>query len=248
MRHLLLAAPLLALATACSEPCTAPALTVSWAFTRADGASGLGCADAGVESVDLWIDGVQVGSRIACAQGSATFTGLAAGDHVYTARGNRADGTARYQTWGGVALAACGETRALVQPGAGTLRVDYATSTDLCYALDDASQTTGYVWFQLLDRSTGAVAWSVNGAQTPTALPCRTGADGWFDLEVPWGLYRLRWIQVVINPASSVPTPIYQYCPALAPPPVPTIDVDVVQAGRTTLAAPMTPPSAACIP
>lgn len=248
MRHLLLATPLLALAAACSEPCTAPMLTTSWTFTLADGTSGAGCLAAGVETVDLWIDGVKVGDGMACAQGAASFPRLAAGSHDYTMRGNGADGAARYQTWGQLSLGACGETRATIQPGAGTLRVAYATNTGVCYALDDPSQTEGHVWFQLLDRTTGLTTWSVNAGQAATSLPCATGADGWFDLPVPWGLYRLRWIQVVTGAGTAAPTPIYQYCPPLSPPPDPTIDVDVLTAGRTTLPVPMLPPSSACVP
>ena len=245
--HLLLAAPLLALASACTEPCTAPSLTVSWRFTQADGTTELRCPAAGVDTVDLWLDGAQVGAGIACAQGSATFSGVAAGDHTFTMRGNDATGTARYQTWGSAAVAGCGETRLTVLPGAGTLRILYPTSTGACASEADPS-TNGYVWFQLLDRTTGLSVSVVNATHTPTQLPCQTGDQGWFELPVPWGLYRVRWIQVVTQPLGATPTPIFQYCPDLAPPPDPTIDVDVVTTGRTSLTLPMAPPAAPCLP
>jgi hypothetical protein len=247
MRPLVLAAPLLALATACAEPCTAPVLTVSWRFTLPDGTGDARCPAAGVDTVDLWLDGAPLAAGMACDQGTASFTGVAAGAHAFTMRGNGADGAVRSQTWGDLAVAACGETRATMSPGAGTLRVAYPTSTGLC-ASAAAPATNGYVWYQLLDRTTGLTASAVNAATSPTQLPCALGDQAWFELPVAWGLYRLRWIQVVTSPLATNPTPIFQYCPALAPPPVPTIDVDVVASGRTTLTVPLAPPTGPCLP
>jgi hypothetical protein len=245
MRHHLLAVPLLALAAACAEPCTAPVLTVSWRFTLPDDTSDVRCAEAGVSTVDLWLDGVKVAAGTPCTQGAASFTGVAAGTHAYTIRGNGADGSVRYQTWGSLAADGCGETRVTLTPGAGTLRVAYPTSTGLCASEADPA-TNGYVWFQLLDRTTGLTASTLNASTGQ--LPCALGADAWFEVPVPWGLYRLRWIQVVTYPLSSDPTPIFQYCPALTPPPVPTIDVDVLSTGRTTLTVPLAPAAGACVP
>jgi len=245
MRHLLLAVPTLALAAACAEPCTAPTLTVAWRFTLPGGAHDVRCPEAGVSTVDLWLDGALVGDGMACDQGAATFTGVAAGTHAYTMRGYGADGSVRYQTWGELAADSCGETRVTVTPGAGTLRVAYPTSTGRC-STDAAPTDYGYVWYQLLDRTTGQVVSTVNGAVTPALLQCALGDDAWFELPVAWGLYRLRWIQVVTFPLSSNPTPIFQYCPPLAPPPDPTIDVDVLSTGRTTLTVPLAPPAGPC--
>lgn len=247
MRHLLLAASLVALATACAEPCTAPVLTVSWRFTLPDGTSDARCPAAGVDTVDLWLDGAPRAAGMACDQGTASFTGLAAGTHTFAMRGNGAEGEARSQTWGELSVDACGETRVTLRPGAGTLRVAYPTSTGGCASAADPA-TNGYVWYQLLDRTTGATASAVNAATTPTALPCAPGDQAWFELPVAWGLYRLRWIQVVTSPLATNPTPIFQYCPALAPPPDPTIDVDVLSTGRTTLTVPLAPPAAPCLP
>lgn len=246
MRHLLLVAPLLALASACTEPCAAPTLTVSWRFTLADGSTFVRCFDAGVDTVDLWLDGVKVGEGMACEQGSATFA-LAAGAHAYTIRGLAADGSIRYQTWGEATQGSCGETRVTLTPGAGRLRVEYPTSTGSCASASDPA-TNGYVWYDLLDRTTGLSASSVNGAKTPTALPCNTGDQGWFEIPLAWGLYRLRWIQVVTSPLAASPTPIFQYCPPLSPTPDPPIDVDVITTGLTTMVVPVAPPTEVCIP
>lgn len=247
MRHHLLAVPLLALAAACAEPCTAPVLTASWRFTLPDGRTDVRCPAAGVETVDLWIDGAQVAAGMACDQGSASFTGLSAGAHAFTMRGSGADGSVRYQTWGDLAVEACGETRVTLRPGAGTLRIAYPTSTGRCASEADPA-TDGYVWYQLLDRTTGLVASTLNAASGPAQLPCALGDQAWFDLPVAWGLYRLRWIQVVGFPLAANPTVIFQHCPALAPPPVPTIDVDVLATGRTTLTVPLAPPTTPCLP
>jgi hypothetical protein len=246
MRHLVLAAPLLALATACAEPCTAPVLTVSWRFTLPDGAGDVRCPAAGVATVDLWLDGAPLAAGVACDQGTASFPGVAAGAHAFTMRGIGADGAMRYQTWGDLAVDACGETRVTMSPGAGTLRVAYPTSTGRCASEADPA-TNGYLWYQLLDRTTGLTASTVNASTTPQ-LGCAPGDQAWFELPVAWGLYRLRWIQVVTSPLATNPRPIFQYCPALAPPPAPTIDVDVVSTGRTTLTVPLAPPTGPCLP
>lgn len=248
MRHLLLAAPLLALAAACGEPCTAPTLTVSWQFALADGTQGVGCLGAGVSQVSLWIDGEPAGLGMACDQGSATFTGLAAGTHGFTIQGLAAGGATTHQTWGSLAVDGCGETRVVLQPGAGLLRLEYATSTGECFGPDRPSTELGYVWFQLVDRTTGVVASTVNGAQTPALLPCRTGAQAQVNVPVPWGLYQVNWMQVVTFPLSATPTPIFQTCPPLDPPgsAATSLHVSVLGTGVTSLAVPLAPPAAAC--
>lgn len=250
MRQIALAAPVLALAAACAEPCTAPALTTSWRFTLADGTREAGCLAAGVATVNLWIDGQAVGLGMACDQGAATFAGLAAGDHAFTMQGVSSGGAVRYQTWGSLTVDGCGETRVLIEPGAGVLRLAYttagATVNGLCYAEGDPEQTLGYVWYRLLDRTTGAVASSVNQAASATLLPCRTGADGQVNVPLPWGLYRLSWIQVVTFPLATNPTPIYQACPPTQPAGGADLDVSLVQSGVTSLPVTLSTPVATC--
>jgi hypothetical protein len=246
MRHLLLAAPLLALAAACGEPCTTPTLTVAWSFALADGTRGAGCLDAGVAEVSLWIDGQAAGLGMDCAQGAATFSGLSAGSHTFTIQGLSAGGAATHQTWGSLAVDGCGETRVVLQPGAGLLRLDYATSTGDCFGPGRPTDELGYVWFQLVDRSTGAVASTVNASQTPVLLPCRTGTQAQVNVPLPWGLYQLHWMQVVTFPLSTTPTPIYQVCPPLDPAGSASLDVSVLATGVTSLAVPLAPPAAAC--
>jgi len=251
MRHrqlLLLAAPVLALATACGEPCSAPTLTVAWHFALADGTAGAGCQVAGVSKVSLWIDGRASGLGMDCAQGAASFTGLAAGTHGYTIQGLAADGRTTHQTWGSLSVDGCGETRVVLQPGAGVLRLSYATSTGNCYGPGRPDTELGYVWFQLVDRSTGLVASTVNGSSGPTLLPCRTGALGQVNVPLPWGLYQLHWLQVVTFPLSATPTPIYQVCPPYDPvgSDPGSLDVSVLNTGVTALAVPVGLPTAAC--
>lgn len=253
MRHhhrLLLAAPLLALATACGEPCGSPTLTVAWHFALADGTPGAGCQDAGVSKVSLWIDGRATGIGMDCAQGAATFTGLTSGTHAYTIQGLAADDQPIYQTWGSLSVDGCGETRVVLQPGAGVLRLNYATSTGNCYGPGRPTTELGYVWFQLNERLTSGTrsVTSVNAASSPTLLPCQTGAQGQINVTVPWGLYQVHWMQVVTFPLSTSPTPIYQVCPPYDPvgsDPA-TLNVSVLHTGLTELAVPMGTPTAAC--
>lgn len=246
MRSRLLAAALLALATSCAEPCRAPLLTTAWTFTLADGSSGVGCLAAGVAKVNLWIDGQEKGMGMACEQGAASFAGLAAGDHDFTIQGVDAGGTVRYQTWGTVTVASCGETRVLLEPGAGTLRLAYATATGQCYAPGDATHTRGYVWFRLLDWTTKQVASTISSAVDPTRLPCQTGTQAQVNIPLPWGLYRLAWMQVVLYPSSTDPTPIYQVCPPVDPAGADPIDASLVTTGVTTVPVALPVPSATC--
>lgn len=246
MRHLLLAAPVLALATACTEPCGDPTLTVAWQFALADGTTGASCQDAGVSKVSLWLDGTPAGIGMACAQGAATFTGLAAGDHKYTIQGLAADGTPVYQTWDsvkGITVDNCGETRVVLQPGAGVVRLNYSTSTGNCYGAGRPDTELGYVWFQLVDRSTNLPVTTVDGVNTPALLPCRTGTQAQVNVPLPWGLYQLYWMEVVTFPLSTSWTPIYQTCPLLTPSGVTTKDVSLLHTGVTELAVPLVVPS-----
>lgn len=246
MRSRLLAAALLALATSCAEPCRAPLLTTAWTFTLADGSRGVGCLAAGVAKVNLWIDGQEKGMGMACDQGAASFAGLAAGDHAFTIQGVDAAGAVRYQTWGTVTVAGCGETRVLLEPGAGLLRLAYATSSGQCYAPGDGTHTLGYVWFRLVDRTTGLVASTIAQGVDPTRLPCQTGDQGQVNIPLPWGLYRLAWMQVVLYPTSTTPTPIYQACPPVDPAGAAAIDVSLVTTGVTTVPVALSVPAATC--
>lgn len=219
MRHRLLAAPLLALPlllAACGDPCAAPALTVSWRFDLADGTRDATCAAAGVATLDVWIDGEPAGSGVACAQGAATFTGLAAGVHNVTIQGYDAAGGLVNRDWLGAAVEACGETRAVARPGQGDLHVAYDTTTGLCYDPNvpvdpGAEPISGYMWYRLTDTTTGVVVSQVAGASSDADkifYPCSRAMT----FRVPYGIYELAWIQDVALPLSATPYPIYQYC------------------------------------
>jgi hypothetical protein len=241
MRHLLLAA-LPSLLAACGEPCTAPALTVAWRFDLAGGQRDATCQAAGVATVGLWLDGQPAGLDMACGQGAATFTGLAAGAHAFTIQGRSAGGQLLQQDWGLVEVGACGETRATLRPGAGWLRIAYATTSGLCHAEDDPDHAPGYIWYWLEDRTTHQLVSRVDGSQAPDSLPCRTEAgQAVVDVPLPWGLYGLRWIQDVRDPLSA-PSPAYQQCAPTDPP------VTLHAQGVTTLAVALAPAELACLP
>jgi hypothetical protein len=213
MRHLLLALPLLASATGCAEPCTSPALTVSWRFVLADGSGEAGCQTAGVEQVSLWLDGVPAGLGMSCAQGSATFAGQASGDHVFTIQGLSAGGAVLYQEWGALSVDGCGETRVTLRPGAGYLRIAYATTTGSCSGAGDPPAPFGFIWYWVMDLDTGQLASSVNVSRYPDALPCQTAAgQAEVNVRLPYGNYSLLGVQDVRYPLATNPTPIFQYC------------------------------------
>ena len=222
MRLLLLALPPLLLA-ACAEPCTAPALTVAWRFELADGTHDATCLDAGVETVGVWVDGNLLGDGMACSQGTATFSGLAVGSHAFTIQGRSKAGGLRYQDWGTLEVASCGESRVTLKPGAGVLRLDYSTSTGVCYATDPG-QVPSYIWYWLKDTTTGLIVSWVDASQVPTLLPCQTGAQAEINIPLPWGLYSLSFIQDVLSvppvPPATATTyqALYQMCTPTSPP------------------------------
>ncbi len=244
MRHLLLALPLLAagaVAAGCAAPCTAPALTISWRFDLADGTAGVGCAAAGVAKVSLWIDGQAAGLGMDCAQGAATFGGLKTGPHGFTVQGLSAAGAVLYQDWGTLSVDGCGETRVALRPGAGYLRIGYATSTGLCWAAGDGLQLQGFMWYLVQDQTTGQAVSIVNATNAPAALACQADpAQATITVPLPWGLYSLRWIQDVRDPVSASPVPVYQACTPL--------DVTLHAPGVTPLDVVLTPVTGPCTP
>jgi hypothetical protein len=242
MRHLLLALPLLGLTAACGQPCAAPSLTVSWRFDLPDGTRGATCATAGVATVDLWIDGnpTPAGAGMACEQGAATFAGLAAGNHVLTIQGRSASGALLYQAWGQAAMDGCGETRTTMAPGAGYLRIGYATSTGLCWAAGDPLQSNGFIWYQVNDVTTGQPVSISNGYNAPAAVPCQADpGQAEVNLRLPYGNYALRWIEVVRDPIVN-PRAVYQYCSSTP--------VTVQTPGVTSIDAALVPATDWCPP
>lgn len=226
MRHLLLAAPLALLLAACADPCTAPVLTVSWQFDLASGVHDAACTDAGVGQLDLWVDGVRAGSGIACAQGSATFPGVAAGTHEVLVQGYTAAGLLVDRDRRSVTVGACGETRATVRPGQGDVRLAYDTPGHICHAVGATEAENGYMWYSLTDVTTGAVFSTINLGSSD-ADKARFPCGAFPVIRVPYGTYQLNWIQVVGTPLAANPVPIYQYCSPLP--------ATVVAAGVTQL-------------
>jgi len=219
MRHLLLSLPLLLLAAACGSPCNAPSLTVSWRFDLADGRNDVDCATAGVDLVDVWIGNTEVAHGVSCALGAATFpdVGVGAKDLTLKARASATSAVIRYQQWGPVQVGSCGDTRVVMKPASGYLRIVYNTPDGLCYP-SGGTEVPSYIWYNLsaVFGSTFVAQSSVNQVQTPTALPCQpaTGTHS-VSMEVPYGVYSLRWIQVVQNPTATspdVPVSIFQHC------------------------------------
>ncbi|MBK9516547.1 MAG: hypothetical protein IPO09_04160 [Anaeromyxobacter sp.] len=239
------AAPFLAvllLAAGCAgEPCTAPSLTVAWRFDTPSGGQDASCAAVGVSTLNVFDGtGAPFGTGISCAQGSATFTNLQAGPYDLTVEGRDAAGRLVNRDWYRQEVGACGETRSVARPGQGDLRIAYDTSTGTCDAAD-LPGILGYMWFWLVDQATDQAIYGItsgSGNADKVLYPCKVGD---LTLRVPYGVYRLDWIQEVRYPLATDPNPAYQYCEPTS--------ATVHRAGITDLAVELVPVAGlACLP
>ncbi|MBI5068491.1 MAG: hypothetical protein HZB56_09645 [Deltaproteobacteria bacterium] len=216
MNRALLLLPMAALASGCyvAPPCD-PVANVYWAFT-VPGLNGvMSCAEAGVDSVDVFVDNALV-ETVPCQGPSADGIQLVGFGHgtrllsldVY------AGNTRRYQYDGNIAFNGCTSSFDAVASGiAGRLQFQYAFGDggNLCAG-------PSYLWFQV--TSGGAVYDAVDDASTnPLALACTNTApsrnvdvlNASGGTSIPAGVYtRTRFEEVV--PAGATYTPQRANC------------------------------------
>jgi hypothetical protein len=167
------------------HPCSPATLDVTWSFVDAAGNAGLTCAQAGVDSVRVYVDGVQQGSPIACSGGGASFSRISSGNHQVVVEGLAGPSTLVDRDWATVNVASCGATTWAATPGRGTIQLLPNTCADptdpLLYDLWDVTTAPNHVSYIL------PTVW-----QYPVGtFTCGGGVS----VELPWANLQLQGIE-----------------------------------------------------
>lgn len=210
MNRALLLLPMAALASGCyvAPPCD-PVANVYWTFTVPGLAGVMTCDQAGVNSVDVFVDGSLV-DTVPCKGPAADGIQL-----VGFGRGPRllqldvyGGSTRRYQLDRNIDLDGCNNSFDVVANGIdGRLQFQYSFG-------DGANLCAGpsYIWFQV--TSAGAVYDAVDDANNPLSLACtNTSSARNVDVlnpsggtTIPAGVYtRARFEEVVPSGATYTP-------------------------------------------
>lgn len=235
---LLLAASVLGTGCIVSNDCTTREVDVVWANSFDDsGATGRGCASAGVTRVDVFVnDSPQPVASVPCTDGGATLSFASGGNYQLTTEGVDGAGVIQYRDDRTISSSTCGIQQVDVRPSAGTVNLNYAfNSGTSCFSANS------YMWFGVFDTIARTVAAKVDETSAiPTQFAC--GPDVAFSipsgaLQVPSGWYRLDFMQEVEHTAS-VQTPFVERARSctvpvfnIAPQQTTTVDVTLYDTG-----------------
>lgn len=190
MKPLALAALALSLTgTGCivvgDDDCNTSTVTLDWSggFRDADGGALLGCSAAGVQTVNVYVNG-ELDAGFACSSGSARAVGLPAGSNLITVEGI-SDGVIAFRAEAFVDGARCGDQRIALTPAEGWVDVQYAFSP--------VNQCTpnSVMWFSIWDDIANEQAVLVDVNSSPTAYACGSTIS----FLLPAGDYTFDWME-----------------------------------------------------
>jgi hypothetical protein len=190
-------APVLAaavLGTGCimvdDNDCSSSSVTLEWDFQRFDGSAPTGCLGAGVDAVDVWVDG-QFVDTYACNDGGATVFGIGSGTHDVTVEGvDLAAGRIAYRDQRTFSASGCGNQLVRVRPAEGTVNLNYSDV--------GCTSTACYLWFNVHDDVADTIA-AVIGDTSPFAVKTLYAYPDDVVLRLPVGLYTLDWMEQVTS-------------------------------------------------
>ena len=178
--------------TGCIAPCNDATLTVDWSFTDVNGVAGRTCGQVGVDFVDVFVGTDRVVSAAPCLDYGAILVNVAPGSHRVVVEGlqqqpdrslviiDRDVFTAN--------VGSCNDSRYTAQPG--------ETMLQLAYTFDpvNACVSGGALWYSLFDLEANQTISAVtSGSGNPALFTC----PATIQFPVPFGSYRLDWIQQV---------------------------------------------------
>jgi hypothetical protein len=208
--------------------CLPSTITVAWSnFTAGDGAQ-LGCAAAGVEWVDIFMNGTPV-ETWNCADGGAIITDVLSGSYLLTIEGVEANGRIAFRDEQNVTSSGCGDRLVFAEPAEGFVALQYTFSpvNQCAGTVADPS----YLWFSVFDVAANATTAAVDANSTlaeKRLYAC--SLDLVFPL--PSGAHELDWMQEMVETSLGVFSVTGAQC-ALTPFEVPrggTVGVPVVMA------------------
>jgi hypothetical protein len=200
MRRLALLLSAALLGTGCvvtADDCDRTA-TITWDFTDADGNFFTTCGQAGVNFVDVYVG--SEGFRFSCVDASTGVVGLPGGTPWITVEGVSA---ASFSDPGQIiyrdivqAASVCGDQ--LVDAHAAEQEVWIQPVYSACAAVPS------YVWFSVIDDSTGAAVWGVDAASSIANKRLYTCQADAIRTVLPAGPYTLDWIEERVEGPTTV--------------------------------------------
>lgn len=177
-----------------------PSLDIAWDFTGADDTVYPTCFDAGVNYVDVFVDGAD-GLRFPCTTNTSGVIPIRPGVRVVTVEGVSAasqtdPGVIVFRDEFDVEIAGCG--RAVMDAFPSEQYIQLAYSFPACAA------NPSYIWYSLTDLVAGVTASEISSLSSPgdrRLYDCNQGEDPFF--AVPAGSYQLEWIQEVVEPTAG---------------------------------------------
>lgn len=190
MKRLAAALAATVLASGCGDDdrCTGT-VTVEWPdFLQSNGAVTSSCATAGIDTVDVFLDGQPVDRRFDCRDGGATIVGVSSGPILFTVEGLGSDGFIRYRAELTVD-SGCADVLVQTQPAAGTANLLYS-------AAGGCSRPPCFLFFSVFD----VVANTVTAAVTRGSPADQQRTFPYPDdvaFELPAGPHRVEWMELV---------------------------------------------------
>lgn len=209
MKRLLVLAALSTVGTGCvvHDTCDARTVSIGWpSFKLASGDTVTTCGDAGVNLVDVFMDGAQVGGQgyhFPCSDRGVNVTGvLNDGNHVFDVEALDGGNIALRDSFT-VGNSNCNDQVVDTQPSESTFTLNYSFSPDnIC-----VSGTDSFIWFRIRDEIANQTI-AVDSANDPRRYTCGNGTGGTTPVPISfplaWGLYTLLGTEEVVYP---VPTP-----------------------------------------
>ena len=187
------------------HPCDGGNIAVDWQLQDLAG-NPISCVADGVQAVDVFLDGVAQ-ARTPCSAGGITILGVPAGDHQVTVEGIDTGSNAiinRDQ----FSVSTCGGGSFLARPGEATLQLQYSVPGNVC------DGRGSFIWYQVTDLIAGAPISAITSASSDSdKILFDCGNQTWPSFPVPFGRYRIDWMEEVVAPLTS-PVVVSEQCTA----------------------------------
>lgn len=169
------------------DNCSRSTFLVAWEFQRFDGSPPAGCVAAGVEWVDIYMDGQLVGNGFPCGDQQAVITAVQAGSYDMVVEGIDTAGRIAYRERFTMDSSGCGNRSVLARPAEGIVNLDYAAT---------CSSSPCYLWLSVHDEIANTTA-----AEISTGSPFNVQVSFPYPDDVVFrlaaGSYTLDWMQLV---------------------------------------------------
>ncbi len=188
----LLAVSLLGTGCVVRDTCDIRTVSVGWpSFHRADGAT-VGCADAGVRNVDVWVDGgSQPAATVPCSAGGVEID-VASGPHEWVIEGVNTAGAIVNRDTFTTNGDDCGVLVRDTQPAAGYVDLSYRF-VEHGAPLADQTCAGDWLWVSIFDKVANQAAVLVDQNSFPQTYTC--GDPYPFVLPLPVGSYTFDWME-----------------------------------------------------